>query len=182
MTLILGLGNPGKQYEKSRHNVGFSVIDEFANKIGITLRKVPNKPYESAKTKIANEDVMLVKPLTFMNASGDIFPYFRNENIKRVIVCVDNMDLNVGKVRFKFAGSSAGHNGLKSIIAHYGNDFYRLYVGVGRPDGDVINHVLGSLSKDDRTLLDSKIKKTVDVLINFIQTNDFERAQRDLSL
>lgn len=182
MILVLGLGNPGKQYEKSRHNVGFSVIDSLLKKLNVNLVKASGKQYESVKVKIGDKSVMLIKPLTFMNLSGDIFPHFRNIEIEKLIVCVDNMDLDVGKVRLKFGGSSAGHNGLKSIISHYGNNFYRFYVGVGRPDGDVNSHVLGKLNKTDREHLDSVIDKTSTVLIDFIKTDDLEKAQRDLSL
>ena len=172
MTLILGLGNPGKQYEKSRHNVGFSVIDLLAKDNNVLLKKAFNKPFEQGRLKIKDEEILLIKPLTYMNASGDIFPYFRNENITTVIVCVDNMDLDVGKARLKFGGSSAGHNGLKSIIAHYGNNFYRLYIGVGRPNGDVVSHVLGNLTKDNREKLDNVIEKCSKVLLDFILTHD----------
>lgn len=182
MTLILGLGNPGKQYEKSRHNVGFSVIDSLAKKLGVKTTSIKGKPYESVETFVGREKVCLCKPLTYMNASGDIFPYFINKNVTNVIVSVDNMDLDVGKVRLKRGGSSAGHNGLKSIISHYGDDFYRVYIGVGRPQGDVNSHVLGALSKDDREKVEHIVDKVADVLITFVQDFDIAKAQYDLSL
>ena len=181
MIIVLGLGNPGKQYEKSRHNVGFSVLDECAKELNLSFRET-KKQYAITETSINNNRVSFVKPLTFMNLSGNILPYFSSEKIDKLIVVADNIDLELGKARFRFSGSSAGHNGLKSIIAHYGNDFYRLYIGVGRPEGDVINHVLGSMQKEERVILDNVIHNAALSLIKYLKTDDKEAFSRDLSI
>lgn len=182
MIIVLGLGNPGKQYEKSRHNVGFSVLDECAKKLGLSFRENVKKSYSICDTLINNTKISFVKPLTFMNLSGNIFPYFSSEKIDKLIVVADNMDLAVGKARFRFQGGSAGHNGIKSIMAHYGNDFYRLYIGVGRPEGDVINHVLGSVQGEEGAILDKVIHSASLSLIKYLNTGDKEAFSRDLSI
>lgn len=182
MILVLGLGNPGKKYEKSRHNVGFSVIDETLKQLNLNSTLDAKKSMEKATTVINGEKVMFVKPLTFMNASGDIFPYFRNEEISKVIVCVDNMDLDAGKARFKYQGSSAGHNGLKSIIAHFGNNFYRLYIGVGRPNTEVCDYVLAKITGDDRVKVDEAVERSSKALLGFLENGDMEKMQRELSV
>lgn len=182
MILVLGLGNPGKQYEKSRHNVGFSVIDAILKCLNIQSSVDAKHNMEKASTVINGEKVMLVKPLTFMNNSGDISPYFRNENIDMLIVAVDNMDLDVGKARLKYQGSSAGHNGLKSIMAHFGNNFYRLYIGVGHPSGDVKDYVLSKITGSEKLLVDERVDRAARVILDFIADKDLERAQRELSL
>ena len=181
MIIVLGLGNPGKQYEKSRQNVGFSVLDECAKELNLSFRET-KKQYAITETSINNNRVSFVKPLTFMNLSGNILPYFSSEKIDKLIVVADNIDLELGKARFRFSGASAGHNGLKSIIAHYGNDFYRLYIGVGRPEGDVINHVLGSVQKEERVILDNVIHNAAISLIKYLNTDDKEAFSRDLSI
>lgn len=182
MILVLGLGNPGKKYEKSRHNVGFSVIDETLKRLNLTPTIDSKRNMEKASTVINGEKVMFVKPLTFMNASGDIFPHFRNEEISKVIVCVDNMDLDAGKARFKYQGSSAGHNGLKSIIAHFGNNFYRLYIGVGRPDTEVCDYVLGKITGSDKVKVDEAVERASNALLHFLENGDTEKMQRELSV
>lgn len=182
MILVLGLGNPGKRYEKSRHNVGFSLIDRVAKELSLTFTYDSKSTMEKAETVIEGQKVMFVKPLTYMNLSGNIFPYFRNENITLVIVCVDNMDLDVGKARFKYQGSSAGHNGLKSIIAHYGNDFYRLYIGVGRPSGETSDYVLSKITGSDKHKIDEVLNKCANALIEFLKTNNVEKMRHDISI
>lgn len=148
MKLIVGLGNPGAEYAHTRHNMGFDVIDELASRWGISLWK------EDMKAQIASyvrdgEKILLVKPLTYMNNSGEavgaIARYYKVEPEDIFVVC-DDLDLPVGKTRIRKKGASGGHNGIKSLIAHLGTEeFNRFRIGVGHPrDGHtVVQHVLG---------------------------------------
>lgn len=148
MKLIVGLGNPGAEYAHTRHNMGFDVIDELASRWGISLWK------EAMKAQVAScvrdgEKILLVKPLTYMNNSGEavgaIARYYKVEPEDIFVVC-DDLDLPVGKTRIRKKGASGGHNGIKSLIAHLGTEeFNRFRIGVGHPrDGHtVVQHVLG---------------------------------------
>lgn len=143
MRLILGLGNPGAKYEHSRHNVGFAVVDSCAAFFQVALKKRCFHLYRQAKV---GSDVLLVQPLTFMNASGAVLKHFPTVAAEDIIVICDQLDLPPGMIRIRKGGSSAGHNGLKSLMEHLGSgDFIRIYVGIGRPlDGvSVVDHVLG---------------------------------------
>lgn len=182
MILVLGLGNPGKQYEKSRHNVGFSVLDECVKNTNLSFRENLKKSYAICDTTIGEKKVSFVKPLTFMNLSGNILPYFSSEKIDKLIVIADNMDLALGKARFRFGGGSAGHNGIKSIIAHYGADFYRIYVGVGRPDENTNDYVLKAPQGENKIILDKVIQNTAKSLLKYLETNDGDALSRDLSI
>ena len=143
--IIFGLGNPGKKYEKTRHNAGFLFIEELSRSLSIPLRKKILEPYRIGR----KDDLSLVEPLTYMNSSGIVFPGITAGS--EFLVAVDNMDLPVGSARLRKGGSSAGHNGLKSIISAVGNDFYRLYIGIGRPDAgmDVASYVLSRFPDED---------------------------------
>ena len=161
--MIIGLGNPGADYEQTRHNVGFDLIELLAGQLNLFLKKPIFKNYLYGSTFIGNRRVHLVKPLTYMNRSGAILPGLTARyrlGPGDIVVATDNMDLPPGRSRMKPGGSSAGHNGLKSII-HYldSQDFYRLYLGVGRPEkgGSVVEHVLGRFSDDDYTLVQKAI-------------------------
>lgn len=153
MKLIVGLGNPGKQYENTLHNAGFLAIDAFANKHGVVLNKeMFNGEY--AKTRILGEDVIIVKPQTYMNLSGECIGqmcrYFKVEN-EDIFVIYDDMEIRYGQLRIRKNGSSGGHNGIKSLIQHLGNqEFPRLKIGVGRPKGEksVVSHVLAQFTKE----------------------------------
>lgn len=143
MRLILGLGNPGTKYDHSRHNVGFDAVAACAALFQVTLRKRCFRLYRSAK--VANE-VLLVQPLTYMNNSGKVLRYFKESKAEDIIVVCDQMDLPVGMIRIRRGGSSAGHNGLKSLMGVLGSgDFIRIYIGIGRPmeGASVVEHVLG---------------------------------------
>ena len=135
--LIIGLGNPGSKYRETRHNAGFAVIDNLASKSGLYLGKPFFKKYLIGRLKTDSGIIYLVKPLTFMNRSGmilnEIFRKTGASASEMILVC-DNMDLKPGMIRLKTRGSSAGHNGIKSVIDNIGSeDFKRLYIGVGRP-------------------------------------------------
>jgi PTH1 family peptidyl-tRNA hydrolase len=150
---IVGLGNPGPQYKGTRHNVGFEVVDLLARRASVGFESAPAEAL-IAKWRRAGEAILLVKPLTFMNLSGqavgELARYFKIE-VADLIVVVDEVHLPLGRLRARTRGSAGGHNGLKSIIAHLGDEFARLRVGVGR-GGDQRNladHVLSRFEKDE---------------------------------
>jgi len=165
MKLIVGLGNPGKEYAGTRHNVGFSVIDEIGKQFSIDINKGKFKAV-FGEGRIGREKVILLKPLTYMNLSGesvraacDFYKIFPED----IIIIYDDISLPVSGIRIREKGSAGGHNGIKSIISHINTDeFVRIKVGVGgKPDGgNLVNHVLGHFSKDDKALMDDAINKS----------------------
>jgi PTH1 family peptidyl-tRNA hydrolase len=169
---IVGLGNPGSQYKGTRHNVGFEVIDEIARRQSIEFESAPAEAL-IAKWRRPEEAVLLVKPLTFMNLSGqaiaDLARYFKIE-VADLIVVVDEVHLPLGKLRARKRGSAGGHNGLKSVIAHLGDEFARLRVGVGR-GGDQRNladHVLSRFEKDEAAEVERMTTRAADAAEMFI--------------
>lgn len=158
MKMIVGLGNPGKEYERTRHNVGFMAIDRLANLHGITVKKKECRAL-TGKGVIAGQQVLLVKPQTYMNESGaavgQLIHYY--DTIDDFLIVHDDMDLPLGKIRFKQKGSAGGHNGLKSIIAHLNSQsFDRLKIGIGHDDhNNVIKHVLSGFHKDEVPIIDN---------------------------
>ena len=165
MYLIAGLGNPGKDYDKTRHNIGFDVIDEIASKCGNPSFGKEHKALV-AKTVVGGQKCLLVKPQTFMNLSGEsiraITDYYKIDALSELIVISDDIDLPVGGLRIRAKGSAGGHNGLKNIILNLGTDgFMRVRVGVGdseRGRDELIEHVLGRFLADDRILADKAIR------------------------
>lgn len=166
MKLIVGLGNPDKEYDKTRHNVGFMVIDNYLGSVNWS-----NKFNALYCEKVINgEKIIFVKPLTYMNNSGNaVGEFVRCFNIdnKDILVIQDDLDLNVGDYKLKMHSSSGGHNGIKSIIASLGNqDFPRLKVGIGSVKKDeVIDYVLGKFSKSELEVL-NELFNTFDKIIN----------------
>ena len=160
MILIAGLGNPGTKYEHTRHNAGFDTIDELAARHGIDIKKSERKAL-SGEGIIAGQKVILIKPQTFMNLSGeavgDFASFYKLDPATQVVIFSDDVELDCGRIRIRKKGSAGGHNGLKNIIEHLGTDqFVRIRVGVGRlaPHGDMIAHVLGRMNSEDRKLFD----------------------------
>jgi PTH1 family peptidyl-tRNA hydrolase len=169
---IVGLGNPGPQYKGTRHNVGFDVVDELARRAGVSFESAPAEAL-IAKWRRPDDQVLLVKPLTFMNLSGqaigELARYFKIE-VGDVLVVVDEADLPLGKLRARARGSAGGHNGLKSVIAHLGNEFARLRVGVGR-GGDQKNladHVLSKFEKRESADVERMTTRAADAAEMFI--------------
>ncbi len=157
--LIVGLGNPGRQYEKTRHNAGFLFLDTLADQLGCTWVNESKFQGIFAQSKIANTPVMLLKPDTFMNRSGQsvgkIARYYKLQP-EEILVVHDELDFNPGLVKLKKDGGHAGHNGLRDIIAHLNsNQFYRLRIGIGRPAAGkvVADFVLSSPPKSEFELL-----------------------------
>lgn len=154
MHMIAGLGNPGREYEGSKHNAGFAVIDELARRWGVNTWQT-RMDAEVAIANVDGEQVLLVKPQTYMNDSGkSVGPLMRWYKIdeKDVYVVYDDMDLPIGKLRIRENGSDGGHNGIKSLFANGCRDFVRFRLGIGRPLGhmDVIHHVLTPFPEEYR--------------------------------
>ncbi len=160
MFIIVGLGNPGREYSNTRHNIGFDVIDALADKAGISVTEKKHKAL-IGKGVINGQKVILVKPQTFMNLSGEsvreIVDYYKIDESQELIVISDDISLDVGMIRVRKKGSAGGHNGLKNIIAHLGHDtFMRVKMGVGeKPKGyDLADYVLGHFTLEERKLMD----------------------------
>ena len=176
MKAIVGLGNPGSQYKGTRHNAGFNVVEELARRASAGFESAPAEALMARWRRPADSrehDVLLVKPLTFMNLSGqavgELARYFKIE-VADLLVIVDEVHLPLGKLRARARGSAGGHNGLKSVIAHLGDEFSRLRVGVGR-GGDQRNladHVLSRFEKDEAAEVERMTTRAADAAEMFI--------------
>ncbi|HEX6923150.1 MAG TPA: aminoacyl-tRNA hydrolase [Bacillales bacterium] len=165
MKVIAGLGNPGFQYRKTRHNVGFDVIDELSKRLDIPVKKKKFNAVFGIGV-IGGEKVALIKPLTYMNASGEaIRPFldYYDGSTEELTVIYDDLDLPAGKIRLRQKGGSGGHNGMKSIIAHLGTkEFKRIRIGISHPassGGDVIDYVLKPFSKKEKPVVHESIER-----------------------
>lgn len=174
MKVIVGLGNPGSEYAKTKHNVGFMFIDAMAEKLGVSEWR---DKFEAkiAETRIGSEKVLLVKPMTYMNESGQaVGPIMNFYKLlpEDLIVVHDDMDIPAGTIRIRKKGSAGGHNGIKSILAHVGDEhFARVRIGIGRPltGWMVVNHVLAPFSNEDAPKIAEAIKylePAVECIIN----------------
>ena len=168
--LIAGLGNPGGQYDGTRHNAGFAVADELARRGGFDVRRVKFKALTAA-AQVGGQGVLVMKPATYMNLSGEAVgeaARFYKLSPDHVLVISDDVDLPLGKLRLRTGGSAGGHNGLKSVIQHLGSDqFPRLKVGVGgkpHPDYDLADWVLGKLTGEDKKVMDETVKRAADAV------------------
>lgn len=167
MYIIAGLGNPGRKYENTRHNIGYQVIDELADKHQIKIQELKFKGI-MGKGMINGHKVILIKPLTYMNLSGECIGeavnFFKIDETSELIVVADDISLETGQVRMRKKGSAGGHNGLKNIIAHLGHEeFMRIKMGVGeKPSGyDLADYVLGHFSKEENKILSESRKNAV---------------------
>lgn len=175
MFLIVGLGNPGRQYEHTRHNAGFDVMDALAEKYNISISESGHKAL-FGKGMIGGQKVILAKPQTFMNLSGDsvsaLINFYKLDPTQELIVVFDDISLAPGNLRIRKKGSAGGHNGIKDIIAKTGTDqFERVKVGVGeKPAGwDLADHVLGRFSPEDRKKFEDAVKDAVDAVSLMVQ-------------
>ena len=172
MKLIVGLGNPGAQYKGTRHNIGFAVIDEIARRAAIGFESAPAEAV-IAKWRRPEGGALLAKPLTFMNLSGqavgEIARYFKVD-LPDVLIVVDEVQLPLGRLRARARGSAGGHNGLKSVIAHLGDDFSRLRIGVGRGEQqrDLADHVLSRFEKEEAAEVERMTTRAADAAEMFI--------------
>lgn len=166
--LIVGLGNPGDKYEATRHNVGFMVVDELAERARIPVQKLKFRALTNT-AQVGDAKALLMKPVTYMNLSGEAVRQaadFYKVPPERVLVISDDVSLPVGKLRLRRGGSAGGHNGLKNIILHLGSDqFPRVKIGVGEkphPDYDMAEWVLSRFIGEDKRTMDEAIKRAAD--------------------
>jgi len=173
--LIVGLGNPGSKYELTRHNIGFIILDFFAESLSINF-KAGKGDWLEAKGRIGEEDVYLLKPLTFMNNSGVAILDFMEKTgaeIKDVLVIVDDFQIPLGTIRVRKGGSDGGHNGLSSIIYHLNSDeFPRMRAGIGRNEAlkkdDFIDFVLGNFDKEEIEIIKKLMPEYMNCIRSFI--------------
>lgn len=174
MYAIIGLGNPGRKYVNTRHNIGFEVVDLLAQRNNILVNKIKFKSVYG-EGRIGDEKVLIVKPQTFMNNSGiavlDLYNYYKLP-IENILVVLDDVDIQFGTIRIKSKGSGGTHNGLKSIIYQLQrDDFPRVKVGIGKPENekmDLADFVLGKFSEDDRQVIQPTIEKTCEAIETII--------------
>ncbi|WP_420547859.1 aminoacyl-tRNA hydrolase [Curvivirga sp.] len=181
MLLLVGLGNPGPKYENNRHNIGFMAVDELVR------RHSSFGPWKSrfqgmvSEGRIGTEKVLLLKPHTYMNNSGqavgEAMRFYKLES-QDVFVIYDELDIQPGRLKVKFAGGHGGHNGLRSMDAHIGKDYTRIRLGIGHP-GDknkVSNYVLGDFGKQDRDLINRQIDAVIDALPELLEAEDINKG------
>lgn len=180
MKWIVGLGNPGPQYAKTRHNVGFMALDEMAARHGISFNQNKCKAV-IGEGSIGGVKTVLIKPMTFMNLSGEsvraYMDYFK-VSLEDMIVVYDDLDTETGKIRLRYQGSAGGHNGIKSIIAHAGTQsFNRIRMGISRPEPGhaIVDYVLSAFAKKELESVQDMIRQTCDAL-EFSLTHSFEQT------
>ncbi|CAB4589050.1 unannotated protein [freshwater metagenome] len=183
-TLIVGLGNPGKKYARTRHNVGTDAIEVLAKRLGVSLKAGRDRAL-IAETRMGSTAVVLAVPTTYMNDSGEaVGPLVRRYKItnpENIIIVHDELDLAPGLLKIKMGGGLAGHNGLKSISAHLRNDNYaRVRIGVGKPPSKDVgaDHVLSAIPAAERKLLDVVVETAVDA-VESIVANGIAAAMQD---
>lgn len=186
MYIIVGLGNPGREYQNTRHNIGFDVIDKLAEQENIDILEKKHKAV-IGKGVVAGQKCILAKPQTFMNLSGEsvraLLDYYKSDETGELIVISDDISLDVGQIRVRKKGSAGGHNGLKNIIVHLGHDsFIRVKMGVGeKPKGwDLVDYVLGRFSAPEREVMDKAIERAADA-IRMIIAQDVDAAMNEFN-
>ena len=184
MYIIVGLGNPTSQYEGTRHNVGFDVIDAIADQYNITMDIRKHRAF-CGKGVIAGQKVILAKPQTYMNLSGEsvrsLVEYYKIDEEEELIVIYDDVSLDVGQLRIRKKGSAGGHNGIKNIIAHLGHSvFPRIKVGVGEKPKhyDLADYVLGHFNKEEQDIMAESYKKASQA-IEMMVTGEIDAAMNE---
>lgn len=184
MFIIAGLGNPTKEYEGTRHNVGFDVIDRLSEKYNIAVDTKKHRAF-IGKGMIVGQKVILAKPQTYMNLSGEsirsLLDYYKVDEEHELLVIYDDVSLGVGQLRIRAKGSAGGHNGIKNIIAHLGGQvFPRIKIGVGEkpPKYDLADYVLGHFSKAEKILMDEGYDNAVRA-VEMIVSGDIEGAMNE---
>ena len=181
MFLIVGLGNPGKEYAGTRHNIGFEAIDYIADQYNIELNRIKFKGI-FGEGMINGKKVILLKPTTYMNLSGEsireVVNFYKISN-EEIIVIYDDISLEVGRLRIREKGSHGGHNGIKSIIANLSSDvFPRVKIGVGGPKGDLVSHVLGKFSNSEIEVLRESIMATSEAVVTILSRDTKEAMNK----
>ena len=181
MKLVAGLGNPGREYEGTPHNVGFQVVDLLIEDLGISGFKSKFRS-KVCRASISGESCLFIKPQTYMNKSGEAvaeFVNFYKIPLEKIVIISDDIDLPPGKVRFRDEGGHGGHNGLRSIIESLGNgNFHRIRFGVGRPVDkvNVAGHVLGRWSEAEKKLTRNAFNLALKEMVKFLETSQFENV------
>ena len=185
MHIIIGLGNPGREYHRTRHNVGFDVLDVLSEKLGVTIGRSAMHGL-IGEGRIGGEKVVLVKPQTYMNLSGqcvfEIISWYKPE-MEHVMVVYDDIDLPLGKLRLRASGSAGTHNGMKSVVERLGRtDLKRIRIGIGRGAGDLKDYVLSRPTETEAKLLSEARERLADSLLSYLKDHrDFERLMRELN-
>lgn len=181
MKVVIGLGNPGKKYEKTRHNIGFIAVDNLRKKMNISDEREKFQALISEKN-IDGEKVIFLKPQTFMNLSGnsviEIVNFYKLDPKKDIIVIYDDMDLSFGDIRIREKGSSGGHNGIKSIISHIGEEFIRIKCGIGAKEKDAVEHVLGEFNQTEQKDLEEILEKIYNCVIEMLSVQNLDRIMQ----
>lgn len=170
MIIIVGLGNVGVQYQNTFHNIGFKVVDELSKRLSIEIKK---EKFEAliGQGSYLGKQIMLVKPTTYMNNSGEAVVLLKQKyKDARIIVVVDDIDLPKGKIRYREHGKSGTHNGLRSIVSYIGEEFERVRVGIGRDEKrDLADYVLSNIKQEDEMLFSQAIGQACDLIIEKIK-------------
>ncbi|MDO4689877.1 MAG: aminoacyl-tRNA hydrolase [Fusobacterium sp.] len=180
MKIVIGLGNPGKQYENTRHNIGFMAIDMLIKKYGLDEKS----KFQAliSETNIKGEKIIFLKPQTFMNLSGnsiiEILNFYKLDPKEDIIVIYDDMDLPFGQLRVKDRGSSGGHNGIKSIISHVGENFIRIKCGIGNKKNNAVEHVLGKFNQTEQKELDEILTEIVSCIEAIISVQNLPQVMQ----
>ena len=181
MKVVIGLGNPGKKYEKTRHNMGFLAVDSLRKKLNINDEREKFQALVSEKN-INGEKVIFFKPQTFMNLSGnaiiEIINFYKLDPKKDIIVIYDDMDLPFGDIRIRERGSSGGHNGIKSIISHIGEEFIRIKCGIGAKEKGAVEHVLGEFNQTEQKDLEEILEKIYNCVIEMLSVQNLDRIMQ----
>ncbi|WP_342427624.1 aminoacyl-tRNA hydrolase [Paenibacillus sp. FSL L8-0158] len=185
MKWIVGLGNPGPQYEKTRHNVGFMALDALASRHNIQINQSKCKAL-IGEGHIGGVKTVLIKPMTYMNLSGEslrAYMDYYKADMEDLVVVYDDLDTEVGKIRLRYQGSAGGHNGIKSIIQHTGTQsFNRIRMGISRPEPGhaIVDYVLGTFPKKEKELLTGMIEDTCNAL-EYSLSHPFERTMAEFN-
>ena len=181
MKVVIGLGNPGKKYEKTRHNMGFIAVDSLRKKFNLNDEREKFQALVCEKN-IDGEKVIFLKPQTFMNLSGnsviEIINFYKLDPKKDIIVIYDDMDLSFGDIRIREKGSSGGHNGIKSIISHIGEEFIRIKCGIGAKEKGAVEHVLGEFSQTEQKDLEEILEKIYNCVIEMLTVQNLDRIMQ----
>ncbi len=169
LKLIVGLGNPGTEYARTRHNAGFRFVDELAERYAATFRSEPRHSAEVARVRIGEHELRLLKPMSYMNHSGDpvrSVATFYKVPLEAILVAYDDLDFPAGVVRLRQGGGAAGHNGLRDVIAQMGDNFWRLRIGIGHPAdrSQVLDYVLGRPPPEEAQLIREATLAAADIV------------------